>query len=112
MRRAFLLLLACVSLPAAAHQQSVSLGELTLAGDRVTGRLRFAGSDLEPLIHLQQTAEGEYTQSAIDAVRPALVHLILDEYAVSTPAGRCRLEPEIGRASCRERGEKGGGGGE
>jgi hydrogenase/urease accessory protein HupE len=94
MTRAFLLLLlAYAYLPAAAHQQSVSLGELTVGGDRVTARLRFAGSDLDSLIHLQQTPAGEYTQSEIDAVRPALVHLILDEYLVSTPAGRCRLDP-------------------
>jgi hypothetical protein len=93
MKRRFLLLLACAALPAAAHQQSVSLAELNVAGDRVTGNLRFAGADLDALIHLERSPDGAYTQSGVDAVRPALVDLTLHDYVVATSAGRCSLEP-------------------
>jgi hypothetical protein len=93
MKRSWVVLLICVALPARAHQPSVSIAELDVRGDRVVGRLRFAAADLATLIHLDQTADGSYTQSGIDAVLPALVHLTLDEYAVATPDGSCRLEP-------------------
>jgi HupE / UreJ protein len=92
MKRGFLLLLACAALPAGAHQQSVSLAELNVAGNRVTGRLRFAAADLGTLLHLEQAPDGAYSQSGVDAVRPALVNLTLDGYAVATPAGPCSLD--------------------
>jgi HupE / UreJ protein len=95
MRRRFLLLLVCAALPAAAHQQSVSLAELNVAGDRVTGQLRFAGADLGTLLQLQRAPDGAYTQSGVDAVLPALADLTLGGYAVSTPAGRCNLKPGV-----------------
>jgi hypothetical protein len=93
MRRSLVVLLAFAALPAAAHQQSVSLAELTVGGDRVTAHLRFAAADLGALMHLEQAPDGAYTQRGVDAVRPALVNLTLDEYAVATPAGPCRRDP-------------------
>jgi hypothetical protein len=92
MKRGWILLVACAALPAAAHQQSVSLAEVNVAADRATVRLRFAGADLAALLHLEQAPDGAYTQSGIDAVRPALVNLTLDAYLLSTPAGQCRRE--------------------
>jgi hypothetical protein len=92
MKRAWAILLACVALPAEAHEQSISVGEVEVRGDRVSARLRFAGADLAALLPLEQDAEGAYTQRGVDAVRPALLHLTLDEYAVSTPDGACRRE--------------------
>jgi hypothetical protein len=93
MRRRLLLLLACAALPAGAHQQSVSLAELNVAGSRVRGQLRFAGADLGTLLHLEQAPDGAYTQSGVDAVLPALVDLTLNDYSVATPAGPCSLDP-------------------
>ena len=92
MRRGWIFLLAYAALPAAAHQQSVSLAEVNIEADRATVRLRFAGADLGALLHLEQAPDGAYTQSGLDAVRPALVNLTLDEYLLSTPAGKCRRE--------------------
>jgi hypothetical protein len=93
MKRAWAVLLACAALPAEAHQQSVSVGEVAVRGERVSARLRFAGADLAALLRLEQDPGGAYTQRGLDAVLPALLHLTLDEYAVSTPDGPCRREP-------------------
>ncbi|MFL5311757.1 MAG: HupE/UreJ family protein [Myxococcales bacterium] len=93
MKRAWAVLLACAALPAEAHQQSVSLGEVDMRGERVSARLRFAGADLAAILRLEQGPDGQFTQRGVDAVLPALLHLTLDEYAVSTPDGACRLDP-------------------
>lgn len=94
MKRVWTVLLVCgAALPARAHQQSVSVGEVDVRGDRVSARLRFAGADLNPLLPLDQGPDGAYTQEGVDAVLPALLHLTLDEYAVSTPDGPCRRDP-------------------
>ena len=53
MRRRWLAAALCAALPARAHQQSVSVAELSVRGPRVEGRLRFAGADLSPLIRLE-----------------------------------------------------------
>ena len=45
MKRAWAMLLACVALPAEAHQESVSVAEVEVRGERVSARLRFAGAD-------------------------------------------------------------------
>jgi hydrogenase/urease accessory protein HupE len=92
MSRGWFFLFACAALPCWAHQQSVSLAELNVSGQRVTARLRFAGADIGALIPLEQSPDGSYTQRGVDAVRPALLHLTLDEYAVATPAGPCALD--------------------
>src|SRR2546423_1802923 len=83
MGRGWVFLLAYAALPAAAHQQGVSLAEGNVEADRATVRLRFAGADLAALLHLEQAPDGAYTQSGLDAVRPALVNLTLDEYLLS-----------------------------
>jgi hydrogenase/urease accessory protein HupE len=89
MKRAWAVLLACAALPAKAHEQSVSVGEVDVSGDRVAARLRFAASDLAASLRLEQGPDGTYKQSGVDAVLPALLHLTLDEYAVATPDGPC-----------------------
>jgi hypothetical protein len=93
MKRICVLLLVCVALPARAHQLSVSISELDVSGNRVTGSLRFAAPDLGALIHLEQAPGGAYTQRGVDAVLPALVDLTLDAYALTTPDGPCHLDP-------------------
>ena len=85
-------LLLCASLPARAHDQSVSVAEIAIQGARVSARLRFAAKDLGTLVRLEQAPDGTYTQRGIDAVLPALLHLVLDEYAVATPEGTCARE--------------------
>ena len=92
MKRAWAVVLAFAALPAQAHQQSVSVGEVDVLGERVSARLRFAGADLAALLRLPQGPDGAYTQSGVDALLPALLHLTLDEYAVSTPDGPCRRD--------------------
>jgi HupE / UreJ protein len=92
MRRAWALLLASAALPAQAHQQSVSVGEVDVRGERVLARLRFAGADLDPPLRLTKGPDGAYTQQGVDAVLPALLHLTLDEYAIATPEGPCRRD--------------------
>ena len=89
MRRLWLAAALCAALPARAHQQSVSIAELSVHGARVEGRLRLAGADLLPLLRLEQDESGSFTPAGVEAVQPALVHLLLDDYAVSTPGGRC-----------------------
>jgi len=80
------------ALPAWAHQQSVSVGEIDIRGERVTARLRFAGADLNPPLPLEQGPDGAFTQEGLDKVLPALLHLSLDEYRLSTPDGPCRRD--------------------
>ena len=92
MKRAWAILLLCAALPARAHEQSVSVGEVDVRGERVSARLRFAAADLNPLLRLPQGPDGAYTQEGVDAVLPALLHLTLDEYAVATPDGPCRRD--------------------
>src|SRR5207245_2743782 len=47
----------------------------------------------DPIVFTAGTdPDGAYTQSGLDAVLPALLHLTLDEYGVSTPDGPCRRE--------------------
>jgi len=92
MKHAWAVLLACAALPAGAHEQSVSVGELDVRGERVAARLRFAGMDLAALLRLEQGPDGTYTQQGVEAVLPALLHLTLDEYAVATPDGPCRRD--------------------
>jgi len=102
MRRACAALILCAALPARAHDQSVSLAEIAIAGDRVSGRIHFAAKDLGTLLHLEQAPDGSYAQRSVDAVAPALLHLVLDEYAVSTPEGGCAREAG-GRAEVEDR---------
>src|SRR5439155_8176212 len=98
MKRAWaVLLVGAAALPARAHQQSVSVGEVDVRGNRISARLRFAGADLNPPLQLDQGPDGAYTQDGVEAVLPALLHLTLDEYAVSTPDGPCRRNAD-GRA--------------
>jgi hypothetical protein len=92
MKRAWAVLLACAALPVGAHEQSVSVGELDVRGERVSARLRFAGVDLAALLRLEQGPDGTYTQQGVEAVLPALLHLTLDEYGVATPDGPCRRD--------------------
>ncbi len=89
MRLAWPALLVCAAFPARAHQQSVSTAELSVRGDEVQGRLRFAAADLGTVLHLQQDPDGKYSQQGLEAVLPALAHLTLDGYSVATPQGRC-----------------------
>jgi hydrogenase/urease accessory protein HupE len=92
MKRIWVLLLICAALPARAHQLSVSIAELDVRGERITGRLRFAAADLGAVIHLERSPDGSYTQSGIDAVLAALVDLTLGDYRIATPDGPCHLD--------------------
>jgi hydrogenase/urease accessory protein HupE len=98
MKRIWAALLLVPALPARAHQQSVSVGEVDVRADRVFARLRFSAADIGTVLRLEQGADGSYLQRSVDAALPALLHLTLDDYAVATAEGKCTRDPG-GRAA-------------
>ena len=93
MSRPLAVLLVCAAFPAAAHQQSVSVGEIDVRGERVFARLRFAAADLGPVLRLERGPDASTLQRSVDAVVPALVHLTLDDYGIATAEGKCARDP-------------------
>jgi HupE / UreJ protein len=90
-------LLVLAALPARAHQQSVSVGEIDVRGERVFARLRFSAGELGNVLPLERASDGSYSQQSVDAVLPALLHLTLDDYVIATSGAKCARD-EGGRA--------------
>ncbi len=90
-----LLLLCLFAEPLCAHTLSVAHVDVTSNGDQgVTLEVDIALRDLALTTPLDMDRDNKITWGELQSRETALQRLILDGVSLSTPSGRCRLEPQ------------------